>query len=91
MSDVYTPEEFANKLELRGIVQCIADARKYVKGTKKEQFTEDDFEEAYRVLNAEYIGRQFIKGSHSDYKTFSGRDMYGRFWSIDMEDPYQEV
>ena len=41
----YTPEEFAQKMKLRGIVRSIADARDYVKRSGKKEFTEDDFAE----------------------------------------------
>ena len=54
MSDTYTPEEFVQKLKLRGYVRYIEDARKYAKKTGKKTFTEDDFQDAYHALNAEW-------------------------------------
>jgi len=60
MSDVYTPEEFAQKLKMRGYVFHIADGRKYVNGTGKESFAEDDFEDAYRVLNTDPVGANHL-------------------------------
>lgn len=51
MTDCYTPEEFAQKLKLRGMAKSIKDSRDYVKQSGKSSFTEEDFEVAYRALD----------------------------------------
>ena len=51
MNETYAAEEFAQKLKLRGYVRYIDDARKYVKKTGKQSFTEDDFYAAYCTLD----------------------------------------
>ena len=96
--DQYTPEEFANKLKLRGYIAQIAEARKTVSEWGKPFYTEEDFEEAYHRSKKEYIGRNPIRGLASDGQNmFSASGMRnsskGNMWEInynlkmaDMED-----
>lgn len=54
---MYTKEEFAQSLKRRGYTRHISDARRYADQTGKEQFEEEDFQDAWRALNPEPMGR----------------------------------
>lgn len=84
-TEFYTPEEFIKSLKRRGIVKYINDARKYVKETGKEQYTEDDFETAWRALNGGHLGREFIR-DQVDGETVIYQRGWGEFyWRYDQE------
>ena len=67
--DTYTPKQFARSLFLRGY--CTEkQARLYVQYigqyTTNKTYTEEDFEEAYRYFNKEYMRSNPIRGLTSD-------------------------
>lgn len=64
-NETYTPEQFEKSLVLRGYMKT-HEARKYVSDSKKEQYTELDFEDAYRAANREYMRNEPIRGLTSD-------------------------
>ena len=81
---MYTPEEFAQSMKKRGLVNRIAEARQYVKGTGKESFDESDFEEAYRTINVRPIGREYKREAFVDdkyvYFKRSSNPKYSDYW-----------
>ena len=79
---MYTPEEFAQKMKIRGYVKHICDARRYAKQTGKQSFDERDLEDAYHALNTNTLGREYISdmidGERVLYKRDHDDDMYWR-------------
>ena len=82
---MYTGEEFAQKMKLMGLVRHIRDARKYVKQSGKTDFSEEDFEEAWRKLNAEPIGRSFIWEVMDGDVAYYKKCPYGEYWLDSVE------
>lgn len=83
---MYTPEEFAQKMKLRGYVRYIADARRYAKQTGKESFDEQDLEDAYHALNTNTLGREYISDMIDGERVLYKRDRYDdMYWRDDCE------
>lgn len=80
---MYTPEEFAQKMKIRGYVKHICDARRYAKQTGKQSFDERDLEDAYHALNGDTIGRSFITDMVDGEVVYYKRDQdNGLYWRV---------